>query len=122
VSARENFGNLPRRDLREYSWPAMMKTSPDHRLHAKPTKKRLGAQLNRNRHGNPPWSEGIIVPVPTVSEFERTVARLKLKPDEYVDSCELREWAQANKDTRFVPERLLKAWGLSLRGSIDDIG
>jgi hypothetical protein len=78
--------------------------------------------MNRYRRANPRWSEGILVEFPIVSEFERTVARLRLKPDEYVDSQELRAWAERNKDARFVPERLLKAWGLSLRGSIDDIG
>jgi hypothetical protein len=57
-----------------------------------------------------------------VSEFERVAARLSLDPDEYADSQELRQRAEKNKDARFVPERLLKAWGLSLRGSIDDIG
>jgi hypothetical protein len=65
----------------------------------------------------------MIVPISlTASEFERVVDRLRLKPNDYINSDELREWAEANKDTRFVPEPLLKAWGLSLRGSIDDIG
>ena len=75
------------------------------------------------RRGNRAWCSEIVAPVqPTVSEFERVVAHLKLEPHEYVGSNELREWAEDNKDARFVPERLLKTWGLSLRGSIDDIG
>jgi hypothetical protein len=83
----------------------------------------LGTQVTRKCRGNRAWGSGIIAAAPpTVSEFERVVARLRLKPDEYVASSELREWAEANKDTRYVPERLLKAWGVSLRGSIDDIG
>ena len=83
---------------------------------------RLGSQSAR-APGNRAWCSGIIGPVqPTVSEFERVAERLRLQPHEYVGSDELREWAERNKDARFVPERLLKAWGLSLRGSIDDIG
>ena len=86
-----------------------------------PVQKEL--RVGSRRRGNAAWSSGIPAPIPpTVSEFERIVARLRLEPDEYVGSQELREWAEANKDARFVPERLLKAWGLSLRGSIDDIG
>jgi hypothetical protein len=75
------------------------------------------------RRGNRAWCSGIVAPVqPSVSEFERIVERLGLKPDEYVGSNELRQWAERNKDTRYIPERLLKAWRFSLRGSIDDIG
>jgi hypothetical protein len=29
---------------------------------------------------------------------------------------------ERNYDARFVPERLLKSWNLSLRGTVDDIG
>src|SRR6185437_13286834 len=90
---------------------------------AKASREGLGTQVTRKCRGNRAWGSGIIAAAPpTVSEFERVTARLRLKPDEYVASSELREWAEANKDTRYVPERLLKAWGVSLRGSIDDIG
>jgi len=90
---------------------------------AKASREGLGTQVTRKCRGNRAWGSGIIAAAPpTVSEFERVVARLRLKPDEYVASSELREWAEANKDTRYVPERLLKAWSVSLRGSIDDIG
>jgi hypothetical protein len=84
--------------------------------------KRPKSQLHRRRRGNPDWGSGMPVPIqPTLSEFERVVVRLGLEPHEYVASQELREWAEINKDARYVPERLLKAWGVSLRGSIDDI-
>jgi hypothetical protein len=85
--------------------------------------KKLTSELHSKRRGNPHWGSGTSLPFqPTVSEFDRTVERLRLQPHEYIGSGELREWVEANKDSRFVPERLLKAWGLSLRGSIDDIG
>jgi hypothetical protein len=80
-------------------------------------------QFHPKRRGNPQWSSGVIAPVQRrATEFERVVERLKLEPDEYIGSQELRDWAEKNKDARFVPERLLKAWNLSLRGTIDDIG
>ncbi len=47
----------------------------------------------------------------TASSFEAAVKKLKLRPDQYVDSPHLREWVQRHKDSKFVPESLLKAWG-----------
>ena len=89
----------------------------------KPGAGRMKSQVGPRRRNNPDWSKGLPVQVqPTICEFERVVGRLGLKPNEYVDSAELRAWAEVNKDARYVPERLLKAWRLSLRGSIDDIG
>ncbi len=73
------------------------------------------------RRGNPTWASGVLArPSQDVPEFERVAARLRLKPDEYVSSNELRAWAEANKDTRYVPERLLKAWGIPVRRNIED--
>lgn len=73
------------------------------------------------RRGNPRWSESVANSLqPTVSEFERVVERLRLEPQEYIGSQELRAWAEKNKDLRFVPERLLKAWGIPLRRNIED--
>jgi hypothetical protein len=36
---------------------------------------------------------------------------LNLQPDQYVHSELLREWAFRNKNSKFIPEFLLKAWG-----------
>ena len=49
------------------------------------------------------------------TEFEKLVSRLKLKPEEYVRSKQLREWALRNMRTHFVPEDLLSAWKLQLQ-------
>ena len=66
------------------------------------------------RRGNPNW--GKPVPsgpvVPTVTPFEEAVKQLKLQPDQYVHSTRLREWASRNKNSKFIPESLLQAWGL----------
>ena len=65
------------------------------------------------RRGNPNW--GKAVPsgpvVPTVTSFEEAVKQLKLQPDQYVCSTRLREWARRNRNSKFIPESLLQAWG-----------
>jgi hypothetical protein len=55
--------------------------------------------------------------------FERMVKQLGLHAGELVYSLPLREWAQRNKDYRYVPEALLEAWGLtvSVRTSTDEV-
>ncbi len=68
------------------------------------------------RRGNPNWGKaaapGPVVVSPT--SFERTVDELALSPDQYVDSDCLREWARSNKDSKYVPEKLLAAWGFEV--------
>ncbi len=54
------------------------------------------------------------------TEFEKLVAKLKLKPNEYVRSKELREWALRNVRSHYVPEELLAAWKLQLQEEESD--
>jgi hypothetical protein len=62
--------------------------------------------------GNPNWGKDQSeVALPTVCAFELKVAELGLTPDQYTRSMELRAWAFAHKNTRYIPETLLKAWG-----------
>ena len=56
--------------------------------------------------------------VPTVSAFEEAVKELKLQPDQYVQSKSLREWAWRNKNSKFIPESLLQAWGFETDQSL----
>ena len=65
------------------------------------------------KRGNPSWGkpEPFGPAVPTVSSFEEAVKELKLRPEQYVHSQSLREWALRNKDSKFIPESLLRAWG-----------
>jgi len=74
------------------------------------------------KRGNPRWCQGFgAAPDPPIpSEFERVATRLKLTPDEYVDSPMLRSWAEKNWRQKFVPEKLLNAWGLRDWGPPDD--
>lgn len=52
--------------------------------------------------------------VPTVSAFEKAVKELRLQPDQYVQSKRLREWAWRNRNSKFIPESLLEAWGFEM--------
>jgi len=65
------------------------------------------------RRGNPNWGKAAPFGpvVPTASAFEEAVKKLKLRPDQYVHSTPLREWARQNRNSKFIPESLLQAWG-----------
>ena len=63
-------------------------------------------------HGNPNWGKPD-VPVSFLStEFEKQVEKLGLHPNEYQTSPQLRNWCLRNAKTHFVPEYLLKFWGI----------
>jgi hypothetical protein len=65
----------------------------------------------RNK-GNPNWGKaGGDIPN-TPSSFEEMVRQLKLSEKEYRSSIPLKEWAQKNKDSKYVPQDLLEAWGI----------
>ncbi len=69
------------------------------------------------RRGNPNWGKpGQNGPVvPTITEFEQVTREFKLRPDQYITS---REWAQRNKNSKFIPEPLLEAWGFEVESSL----
>lgn len=68
------------------------------------------------RPSNPNWGWGTPEPngavTPPMAEFQQVASEFNLQPDEYIGSTELRDWASRNKDSKFIPETLLKAWGL----------
>jgi hypothetical protein len=72
------------------------------------------------RRGNPNWgtpeSNGPVIP--TITEFERVTRELNLQPDQYIRSIQLREWAQRNKNSTYIPESLLQAWGFEVESSL----
>lgn len=73
------------------------------------------------RCGNPNWGKpersGALLP--TLTEFEQTARKFKLEPNEYVNSVCLREWAQRNRHSKYIPESLLKALGLGVYITLD---
>lgn len=62
------------------------------------------------RRGNPNWGRPI-PPAPAIAtEFELQVKRLRLTPETYASSRELRIWCQQNRNRVFIPEWLLEEW------------
>jgi hypothetical protein len=68
------------------------------------------------RRGNPNWGkpEPIGPVVPVITEFEKTANEYRLTSDQYLQSSQLREWARRNRNSKFIPEPLLKAWGFEI--------
>ena len=71
-----------------------------------------------NKNWNHPKA-ATVATVPQPSTFELMVKELNLLPHEYKGSAELREWARENKEQKFVPTALLKAWGFTVRGDLE---
>ena len=68
------------------------------------------------RRGNPQFTNpAAIEPAfASATSFERIVEELRLSPSEYLTSPRLREWVFRNKDHRYVPSELLKAFGFEV--------
>ena len=65
----------------------------------------------KKKRGNPNWGKPDVHPADIQpSSFEQIVRKLQLSPDQYQSSVQLKEWARKNKDHKYVPSDLLKAW------------
>ncbi len=74
---------------------------------------RYDSGMSSRRGKNSPWSgkppaRTAIVP----SEFERFAKELGLTEQQYADSRQLRIWCQENRHRCYIPEWLLKRWGI----------
>jgi hypothetical protein len=71
---------------------------------------------DRVRSGQPRWGNGrsgeIRPQGPT--GFEDEVRRLGLSEQDYAHSSQLKAWCERNKDRHFIPEAVLKLWGMSV--------
>jgi hypothetical protein len=71
------------------------------------------------RRGNPNWGKPEIPVAPaTLSAFESFVKSLRLSPEQYVNSSQLREWVRKNKDHKFVPQAVLEAFGFEASSEV----
>ena len=52
------------------------------------------------------------------TSFEQIVKEFKLSPDQYIRSTRLREWARRNKNSKYIPEALLEAWGFEIESTL----
>jgi hypothetical protein len=68
------------------------------------------------QRGTPNSARSEVIKPPPFSEssFERVVDSLKLSPEQYQSSTALREWVLQNKDHKYVPPELLKAFGFQV--------
>jgi hypothetical protein len=84
-----------------------------------PPEKR-GTAFMAKRRGNPNWGkpEPIGPVVPTITSFELVVKEYKLTPDQYIRSTRLREWARRNKNSKYIHEALLEAWGFEIESTL----
>jgi hypothetical protein len=68
------------------------------------------------RHVNQGWGTTGVAPVrpATDSSFEMTAKMMGLSPAQYKDSTQLKEWARANRQRKYIPPDLLISWGFEL--------
>ncbi len=68
------------------------------------------------KRGNPNWGKpdvnvtGLTGP----TSFEEVVKKLELSPADYEHSVQLKDWVRKNKDQKYAPSDLLKAWDLEV--------
>lgn len=76
-----------------------------------------------NRRGNPDWgrSQNFGAVPPIVTEFERVTRELGLKETEFSNSPQLKQWVKRHRNTRYVPEHLLKYWGMEVDTSFGSL-
>ena len=68
----------------------------------------------RRKRGNPNWGKPFRREPVLATEFEVRVRQLCLKPEDYVFSAVLREWCERNRNRCYIPESLLKSWGITV--------
>src|SRR5213595_1281318 len=64
------------------------------------------------RRGNPNWGKPLPTPAVVATEFEGVALRLGLTKETYSSSGQLRIWCERNGNRCYVPEWLLKEWGI----------
>lgn len=75
--------------------------------------------LGPRRRGNPNWGKALQLPPVGPTQFEIQVELLGLNSAKFVDSVELRDWCEHNRNRFYIPEWLLKAWQIEVHISLD---
>jgi hypothetical protein len=72
------------------------------------------------KQGNPDWTgeKPPLAPASPSTEFELQARRLGLAEGDYASSDQLRGWCAQNRDRCYVPEWLLKTWGMTTDPSV----
>jgi hypothetical protein len=81
---------------------------------------KVETEFMTKRHGNPNWGkpEPLGPLTPPITEFAQIVREFDLRPDQYICSTRLRDWACRNKNSKYIPESLLKAWGFEIQSTL----
>jgi hypothetical protein len=67
------------------------------------------------RRGNPNWTSGLLPQIPRLpTEFEKQVQKLGLNEQTCATSEKLAQWCERNKNHCYIPEWLLKEWGMTV--------
>ena len=66
------------------------------------------------KRGNPNWGRPIPPAPALATEFELRVRQLQLTAQTYTSSRELRAWCEQNRNRVYIPEWLLKEWGITV--------
>ena len=74
------------------------------------------------KRGNPNWGRGrSIQACPAVATaFEEQVQKLGLNEHTCGASEKLKQWCERNKDRCYIPEWLLKQWGIPVNPNLSD--
>ena len=68
----------------------------------------------KRKRGNPNWGRPIPRALALATEFELRARQLQLTAGTYTSSRELRVWCKRNRNRLYVPEWLLKEWGITV--------
>ena len=74
------------------------------------------------KRGDPNWGRSGPMPLgpALATEFEIQVKQLRLTPETYVHSAELRTWCGQNRNRIYIPEWLLQAWDILVEPNLSD--
>ncbi len=75
---------------------------------------------HKRKRGNPnrgrPMPHAPVLP----TEFELRARHLQLTPEMYTLSAKLRTWCEQNRNRIYIPEWLLKEWGITVDLGFND--
>lgn len=79
------------------------------------------SKYKRRQRGNPNWGKPLPPVMVLITEFEVQVRRLRLAEGDYAASMELRHWCDRNRNRVYIPEWLLKEWGLQVEEVVSGV-
>ena len=75
----------------------------------------------KRKRGNPNWGHPIAPLLALPTEFEMRVRQLQLTAETYSSSRQLRAWCERNRNRLYVPEWLLKEWGITVDATLSGV-